>query len=126
METRVGLLTPDQEVFLASVLDKYFTFSNRILEMFDKTIFKILVRTLDNDELDKISSDLKSDLIPIVDAAIAKDIDTVTNLSITLLEKRAAIPGLNTEVEALVYDSLVKLIVSIILWFLNKKKDESN
>ena len=55
METRIGLFTPDQEIFLATALSEYFTFKNKLLEVFDKTIFKLIVKAIDNDELDKIN-----------------------------------------------------------------------
>lgn len=119
--SRKGLFLPEQEDFLAEVLDNFFKFKNPIMESFDKTFFKLLVQTADNQGLDKIPVIWKEDLIPVIDAAILLDVEEVRRLSTDLLNKKIDIPGIDEEAELMVFDSFTRFVVSAINWYIQNK-----
>jgi hypothetical protein len=121
VDVRKGVLTPEQEDFLAQVLDDVFKFKNPLIETFDKTVFKSLIKIGDDTQLDKINVTWKVKLIPIVDAAIAKDIENVRVAVTALLNEKIDIPVLDEEQEFLLFDSLTRFIASAIDFYVNKE-----
>jgi len=119
---RKGILTPEQEDFLARILDDFFKFKNPIIETFDRMFFKMIIQAADNNGLDKINEEWKNDLIPIVDAAIALKTEEVRRLTTDLLNKRIDIPKVDEETELMVFDSLTRFIAAAIDWYVQKKK----
>ena len=74
MEERKGLFTPEQEEFLSLVLDDLFKFKNPLYEKFDKTFFKTLLKVADDWVADKINQEWKAKIVPIIDAAMEKNV----------------------------------------------------
>lgn len=122
MEEREGLFTPEQEEFLAEVLDTVFKFNNVLYEKFDKTVFKAILKVGDNSGLDKIPAAWKVKLIPIIDAAIAEDKELVRGLLVDLLNEKIDIPKLDDEQELMVFDAFTKFLATAIDYFVQKKK----
>lgn len=121
METRKGVLTAEQEDYVAEVLDFYFKFKNAVYEKLDGPVFKQLVRAADNMGADRIPEQWKSDLIPIIDAAMLNDANTVRLLAVDLLNKRIDIPKLDDEQELMVFDAFSKFIAAAIDFYMQKK-----
>ena len=114
---RKGLFTPEQEGFIAEALDFFFKFDNKLVEAFDKQVFSIMVKTLDNKGLEQIPPTWKEKLIPVIDAALLKDFELV---------KKLAVESINTplgdEIEYLVYDTFSAFAVAAIAFYVEKKK----
>lgn len=54
-----GILTREQENFLAQVLDEKIKFGNKILEAIDRTVFKSIITLVDDYGIDKINEQYK-------------------------------------------------------------------
>jgi hypothetical protein len=119
---RKGLFTPAHEDFLAGVLDDLFKFKNPLIEKFDRTFFKIMVSTLDNQGLDRLNPEWKADIIPIIDAGMAMNVEETRRLSTDLLNKRVDIPKVDEETELMVFDAFTRFIVAAIDWYVQKKQ----
>jgi len=122
--SRKGLLLPKHEDFLAEVFDNLVKFKNPILESFDRTFFKLAIQALDNQGLDKIREDWKLDLILIIDQAMEFKVEEVRRLATDLLNKRIDIPSLDEETELVLFDSFTRFAVAVIIWYLEKVKNE--
>lgn len=122
MEERKGLLTPEEQNFLAEVLDSLFVFKNTLLEKFDKPVFKMVIKSIDDYGLDRLPETWKLDLIPLISAAMKGEKEEVRLLVVDLLNKRIDIPKLDDYQELLVFDSLSKFIASAIDFYMQKKK----
>ena len=120
-EERKGLLTSQQEEFLANVLDYWFKFGNKILENWDKVVFKYIIRAADNMGADKIPDIWKDSLIPIIDAAIAGKKEDVRLLVVDFANAKIDIPKLDDEQELLVFDSFSKFIATAIDFYIQRK-----
>lgn len=121
MEERKGLLTAEQESFLADVLDNVFKFKNGFIEKIDGILFKQLVKVADNFGADKIPETWKNEIIPIIDAAILNEKEKVRGLVVDLLNKKIDIPKLDDEQELIVFDSFSRFVAVSIDFFINKK-----
>ena len=117
-ELRKGLFLPEQEEFLAEVLDKFFKFKNPLIETFDKSFFKILIQTGDNSGLDKISESWKAQIIPIVDAAMTLNVEKTRRLITDFMNARIDIPKIDEDTELVVFDSFSRFIVAAINWYI--------
>lgn len=122
MSERKGIFTPEQEEFLAKVLDDFFKFKNKLYEQFDKATFRLILRVSDDSTLDNISSQWKLKLIPIVDEAIKGNIDEVRKYVTDLLNEKIDIPKLDEEQELMVFDAFTKFLAVSIDYYINKKK----
>ncbi len=122
---RKGIFKPEHEEFLAEVLDKFFVFKNPIVEKFDKTFFKVLVQSADNQGLDRLNAEWKADIIPLIDAGMALKVEEVRRLSVDLLNKRIDIPKVDEETELMVFDAFTRFIVAAIDWYVQKKIKET-
>ena len=122
---RKGLVTPAHEDFMAGVLDDLFKFKNPLIEKFDKTFFKIMISTLDNQGLDRLNPEWKGDLIPLIDSAIALNVEETRRLATDLLNKRVDIPKVDEETELMVFDAFTRFIVAAIDWYVQKKQAEN-
>jgi len=124
-DERKGLLTNEQEEFLAGVLDDFFKFKNPLMETFDKTAFKLVIQVGDNTGLDKLKDQWKEVLAPIVDAAIKLDVEEVRRLSTDALNSFIDIPTVDEETELMVFDAFTRFIVAAINWYVRKKAPEA-
>ena len=120
-ETRTGVLTAKQEDFCAEALDYWFVFKNPLLEKGDKTIFKIIIKTGDNQGLDKLPPEWKKKLIPVIDAAIEKRYDDVRLYVVDLLNEKIDIKQLDDYQEMIVFDQLSRFIALAIDYYVQKK-----
>ena len=124
MSERKGLLTPEQEKFLGELIDEKVKFKNPILEAIDGSVFKVLITVIDDNLGDKLpDEEWQNPLAEIANAAMAEDWDLVQSLGAKLLDSKINIPGVDDISEAMIFDSGIKLIVSIILQFASKKED---
>lgn len=114
---RKGLFTPEQEGFLAEALDFFFKFDNKLIETFDKQVFAIMVKTLDNKGLEQIPPTWKEKIIPVIDAALLKDFELVKTLAVEAINT-----PLGDEIEYLVYDTFAAFAVAAIALYTEKKK----
>lgn len=105
---RKGILTKQQELFLSKAIADKLNFSNALLNRFKLRIARMIIRAADNYGLDRINSGWKEDIIPIVDAAIKGEKDTVRLLVNDLLNKRIDIKGMDEGRELELFDSLTK------------------
>lgn len=122
-EARKGVLTPNQEEFIADVLDFWFKFKNPMLEKVDGPTLKLVVRAADNNGADKLPQQWKDELIPIVDAAMNKEYDAVRGLAADFMNKKIDIPNLDDYMETIVFDSFTKFVVAAIAYFVENKKE---
>jgi len=121
MEERKGLFTPDEQKFLATVLDFWFKFKNAALEKIDSWVFELIIKGADDYGLDRIPETWKLDLIPIIDAAMQQDKEKVRLLVVDLMNKRINIPKLDDEQEILVFDAFSKFVATAIDFYVQKK-----
>lgn len=104
---------------MAEALDHFFKFKNPLLEGLDKQIFSIAVKAADNNGLDRIPETWKQKLIPIVDAAIGKNLDEVRRITVEELLNTK----LGDELEYLVYDSFAAFVAAAISFYVDKKNE---
>lgn len=121
-EERKGVLTPEQENFIADAIDFWLKFKNPLLEKGDGPILRLVVRAADNNGADKLPQQWKEELIPIVDAAMNKNYDSVRGLVADFLNKKIDIPNMDDYMETMVFDSFTKFVVAAIAFFVEKKK----
>lgn len=121
-EVRKGVFNTEQEEFIAEVLDSAFKFKNPLFETFDKPVFKALIKVGDDTGLDKINVTWKEKLIPIIDAAMAKDVETVRTLVVDLLNEKIDIPKLDEEQELMLFDGFSRFLASAIDYYIQKNK----
>lgn len=123
-EERKGLFTPVQEQFLAEVLDKFFEFKNPLYEKFDSVVFKTILKVADDAGVNKLSADWKAKLIPVIDAAMAGNVEDVRTYLIDLLNSKIDIPKLDEEQELMVFDSFTKFLAAAIDFYVQKNKKQ--
>ena len=120
MADRKGLFTPEQESFLAGLLDDVVKFKNPFLEMVDGMVFKVLIQTADNNALDKIPEEWKAELRQLVDAAIAKNWNEVRALIVDLAVAKGDFFN-NKEASLLFFDGISRILMAAIDWHMQKQ-----
>ena len=120
MADRKGLFTPEQESFLAQLLDDVVKFKNPFLEMVDGMVFKVLIQTADNNALDKIPEEWKAELRQLVDAAIAKNWNEVRALIVDLAVAKGDFFN-NKEASLLFFDGISRILMAAIDWHMQKQ-----
>lgn len=120
MSNRKGLFTPEQESFLAQLLDDVVKFKNPFLEMVDGMVFKVLIQTADNNALDKISEEWKAELRQLVDAAMLKQWNEVRALIVDLAVSKVNFLD-NQEASLLFFDGISKILMAAIDWHMQKQ-----
>jgi len=118
---RKGLFTPQQEDFIAKLLDDMVKFRNPLLEMVDGMVFKVLIQTADNQVLDRIPEQFKDDLRGLVDSAIEQQWEETRRLFTDALVKHANFFN-NAESSLLFFDGMTKLVMAAIDWYVQKNK----
>jgi hypothetical protein len=81
---------------------------------------KVFISGIDNFGLDKIGQTWKTDLIPIVDAAMEGRVHDVRGYVTDLLNKRIDIKFLDNNQELMLFDSLTKTIALAIDYYVQK------
>ena len=120
MSNRKGLFTPEQESFLAQLLDDVVKFKNPFLEMVDGMVFKVLIQTADNNALDKIPEEWKAELRQLVDAAMLKQWNEVRALIVDLAVSKVNFLD-NQEASLLFFDGISKILMAAIDWHMQKQ-----
>lgn len=118
---RLGLFSPEQEDLLIEAVGQHVNLKNKLYTKLAKRGVRILIRGIDNFGLDKIRQEWKTDLIPILDAAILGKKETVRGLVTDLLNKRINIKKLDDEQELVLFDSLTKTVALAIDIFVQKR-----
>jgi len=83
-------------------------------------MFLILVRGVDNKILDGISPKWKELVIPVLDAALAKDYDKLRSGVVLAVNT-----PLGDDLEFLVYDTLVQFIITAVARYTDSKKENA-
>jgi len=121
METK-GLLTTEQEAFIAGLLDNAINFKNPILEAFDATIFQTLIKVIDDNLMERIPEGWQNPLEGIITAAMEENYELAATLASDLLNSKIDIPGLDEISEQLIFNAILQLIVGLILDKINQAK----
>ncbi len=114
-EERKGMLTNEQESFLANLLDETIQFKNPLLESMDSAIFKVLISVVDNNLVERIPQEWQNPLEPIIDAAIAGDWEGAADKIANFANEKIDIPGLDEISEQMIFTALVQLILGLIM-----------
>ena len=114
---RTGWFTKEQENFIAEVLDNFFEFDNKLIETLDRPVFQMIVKTADNKLLDRVQPAWKDKIIPVIDAAMAKDYEKVRELVVVTLNT-----PLGDEIEYLAYDTFGAFIIAAIGKYITKQE----
>ena len=115
MSERKGILTPEQENFVAGLLDEKIKFKNPILESMDQMAFKAIITVVDNNLIDRIPEDWQSPLEPIIDEAIAGEWEAAASKIATFANQKIDIPGLDELSEQMIFDAITQLILGLIM-----------
>jgi hypothetical protein len=118
---RTGLFTPEQEKFLVNALKEFIKNKNSFYRWLITVGLKVFISGIDNFGLDKIGQTWKTDLIPIVDAAMEGRVHDVRGYVTDLLNKRIDIKFLDDYQELMLFDSLTKTIALAIDYYVQKK-----
>lgn len=111
---------PEQEDYLATVLDYFFKFKNPVMEKYDKFAFKLIIQAGDNNGLHRINPSWKETLIPIIDAAMAGDFNAVRQLTNDLLNGKIDLPFADEEIELRMFDSFTRFVAAAIEFYVVK------
>jgi hypothetical protein len=109
-----GIFTAEQEKLLASWLDELVKLKG-LWEIVDGYVFKAILTLLDDKVIDKLKDDLKAKLAALVDAAFAKDIPLAEQLATDILVGLVQIPGIDSEVEGIIFAAVIQFAVAAIL-----------
>ena len=114
-EEFLGLVSPEGEEMLAVLADEAYQWKNPILEMADKSVYKTIISTIDNNLLTKVPADWANPLKPIIAAAIKKDWETVGAGVANLANQKINIPGIDELSEQLLFNAAVGLILGLLM-----------
>ena len=122
MEEREGFLTPEQERLLAEALDEFLKFKNAIIEKFDGPVALIVIKGVDNRFADRINPEWKTPLIPIIDKALEGDVEETRRLVTDLINQKIDIPGIQEDIELMMFDGFTRFSVAAVAWYLERKR----
>jgi hypothetical protein len=77
---RKGLFNEEQEAFLIGMVFYFANFNSKIWQFVSKPVIAMLIKGVDNFVLDKLSPELKSRVIPIINAAMERRVNHVQQL----------------------------------------------
>lgn len=117
-----GILTQEQEKKLSDLLDDAIKFKG-VMELVDGYVFKALLTLLDDRLVNALPEQIKIKLAEIADAVIAEDIEKAEQLSTDLINELIDVPLLDAIQEGLIIGALVRLIVSAVVNWIEKKKE---
>jgi len=122
MEERKGFLTPEQEELLAKALDEFLKFKNAIIEKFDGPVALIVIKGVDNRFADRINPEWKTPLIPVIDKALEGDVEETRRLVTDLINQKIDIPGIQEDIELMMFDGFTRFAAAAVAWYLERKK----
>jgi hypothetical protein len=85
-EATIGIFTPDQEKYLAQVIDNLLNLKG-ITGVLIGYALKIIIPLIDNRLVDKLSITIKNEIIAIVDALMGNQIQKAQKLTIDLVNQ---------------------------------------
>jgi hypothetical protein len=122
MEERIGFLTSDQEKLLVEALDEFLKFKNAIMEKMDGPVALVVIRGVDNRFAERVHPEWKTPLIPILDKALEGDIEETRRLVTDLINQKIDIPGIQEDVELMMFDGFTRFAVAAVAWYLERKR----
>ncbi len=122
MEERIVFLTPEQEKLLVEALSEFLKFNNAIMEKFDGPVALIFIRGVDNRFADRIKPAWETPLIPIINKALEGDIEETRRLVTDLMNDKIDIPGIQEDVELMMFDGFTRFAAAASVMVPGKKK----
>lgn len=117
-----GIFTKEQEKKLASLLDELIKLKG-LFEMVDGLVFTAIISMVDDQLINKLPEEIKVKLSELAEAVIAEDVEKAETLATDLINALLDIPLLDEETEGLLIGSLIRLIVSSVLSWIEGKKE---
>jgi len=117
-----GIFTKEQEKKLASLLDELIKLKG-LFEMVDGLVFTAIISMVDDNLINKLPDNIKLKLSEIAEAALAEDVETAEIKATELLNELLDVPLLDEETEGLLIGAFVRLIVSSVLAWIERKKE---
>lgn len=77
---------------------------------------------MDNRFADRIHPEWKTPLIPILDKALEGDIEETRRLVTDLINQKIDIPGIQEDVELMMFDGFTRFAVAAVAWYLERKR----
>jgi hypothetical protein len=77
---------------------------------------------VDNRFADKVHPAWKTPLIPIIDSGLAGDIEETHRLVTDLINQKIDIPGIQEEIEMMMFDGFTRFAAAPVARFLERKK----
>ena len=118
-----GIFTKEQEKKLASLLDELIKLKG-LFEMVDGLVFTAIISMVDDQLINKLPEEIKIKLSELAEAVIAEDVEEAELLATDLINQLLDIPLLDEDTEGLLIGSLIRLIVSSVLAWIERKKGE--
>ncbi len=120
MGDKKGILTKEQEKFLADFLDKRVK-AKGLLEQFDGLIFRGVIMLTDDYAVDKLSEDVKEKLSGLVVLLIDEKYEEAALQAGELLDMIIDIPNLDDSAEAFIFTQAIQFILSLVKLFTTEK-----
>jgi len=117
-----GIFTKEQEKKLASLLDELIKLKG-LFEMVDGLVFTAIISMVDDNLINKLPDEIKIKLSELAEATMAEDIEKAELLATDLINQLLDIPLLDEDTEGLLIGSLIRLIVSSVLSWIEGKKE---
>jgi len=118
-----GIFTKEQEKKLASLLDELIKLKG-LFEMVDGLVFTAIISMVDDQLINKLPEEIKIKLSELAEAVIAEDVEEAELLATDLINQLLDIPLLDEDTEGLLIGSLIRLIVSSVLSWIERKKEQ--
>jgi hypothetical protein len=116
-----GIFTRDQEKFLSNVIDEALKLKG-FLELVDGYVARVVVTVIDDQLVDKLKAELKTQLAVVADAALKGDLNGAEQASADLLNSLVDIPALDEDGEGLIFKGVIELAVGAIKKWIAEKK----
>ena len=107
---------------LAKALDEFLKFKNAIIEKFDGPVALIVIKGVDNRFADRINPEWKTPLIPVIDKALEGDVEETRRLVTDLINQKIDIPGIQEDIELMMFDGFTRFAAAAVAWYLERKK----
>ena len=124
MSDKKGIFTKEQEAKLAQIIDQAIKLKG-FPEKLDGFVFKLLLSFTDDTYADMIPEPLKNDLSALATALLEKDYKTAEILATNLVNNCVDIPMIDEEAEALIFESVIKLVAGAVKKWLNKEQGKT-
>jgi len=82
----------------------------------------IVIKGVDNRFADRINPEWKTPLIPVIDKALEGDIEETRRLVTDLINQKIDIPGIQEDIELMMFDGFTRFAAAAVAWYLERKK----